>query len=95
MKKWPPPSKNIEAFFDAMLIPNGRNRAIVCTGKAHAMSIAEIDETIERLEADDKEKLAKLIELRAPCFVIAAAEKGRNLATIKLLRRVKKQKEKN
>jgi hypothetical protein len=91
MRKWPPPSKNIEEFFAAMEIPNGRNRAIICTAKAHAMSMVELNETIERLECDREERVEQLRAWNYPEVNLALVAKNHNKEAIKLLQRVKKQ----
>lgn len=79
--------ERISAFFEALAINHGGNRARVCTGIAHTMSGAELADTIRRLEADQAESTAKLRSLDAPPVIIANEAK-KHAPAIRILRRV-------
>jgi len=82
-----PVPRKVEEFFGAMEINHACNRARVCTGIAHTMCKADLEEAIRRLEADAQASSAKLESLNAPAIIVQN-ERKKYQPAIKILERV-------
>lgn len=68
-------SERVSAFFDALEIGHGGNRARVCTGIAHTMCQSEIDEAISRIARDDEATATMLEGLGIPAIIVTNARR--------------------